>query len=247
MLSETEKTLSKFKSLHEKQFYNCALDIKPTNDRNGEKLSTSYGYFQEQDEVYSLMYCLHLELKSQIFIGNYDEAYSNPMEPISIIKELYEYLKSKVFELEEILSKQTYQFFPIVVTLESYRKTSSVIEYVLSLPEIKKLIEPSNENAILSDLIEMKVKNEYRKKILKILLSFLSYSICLFLPIISIIISWARFHENKYFQLALYIFPLLGFLYDRKSFINNFKFIFSIKYRHQLKLNIKDKVLSHYT
>ena len=245
MLEKTENTLKRFREINRDSFYETAREFKPMDPykQNG---GSYYGDFDEVTEIYQVMYSLYLQLDQQIFIGHFEKAYSNPMEPISSVLELSQYINSGITRLEELNEKYDDALMPVKFTLENYRKTAKVINYVLELKEIKDEIGDPEKETLRNELISIKINKQIIKKRLNLIGIAAFYFIFLIGPVVTIILMWDKHSNAKYFQLGLVIFPIIGFLYDRKSFIELFKFCFSKKYRQEIRLNIKRGVKENY-
>lgn len=245
MLPETEKILTKFRELNRRHFYDNARHFVPA-EPFGHGEGSYYGHFDEVGEIYSLMYTLHLQLDEQIFIGYYDNAYSSPIEPITILRELNDYLKGHIGRLQELNDKYKNQLIPVKGTLEFYLKTQTTIEYVLNLSEIKNNIGDTEKDKLITEIIQIKTDKSFRQRQLKIFGQFSFYFFCLFVPTVLIIIFWNDHRNGKWFQLGIVLFPIISFLYDRKGFVDIFKFTLSKKIRSASKEKIKNKISKNY-
>jgi hypothetical protein len=245
MLPETEKILSKFRELNRNNFYDTARDFVPADSGQGE--GSYYGHFAEVEEIYSLMYTLHLQLDEQLFIGYYDNAYSSPVEPIKALKELNTYLKGHIERLQKLNEKYRDQLIPIKTTLNYYLKTQGTVEYVLSLPEVKNITGDEHRDNLKTEIITIKTNQQFKRKRMMVFALFVFYGICLFLPLVIIIALWNDNRNGKWFQLGLVLFPVVSFLYDRSAFIEIFKFAFSKTFRKRMKEKINHEVSNNYT
>lgn len=230
MLKTTETALTKFKEINSKAFYDCAIDFRP---RDFGRDGSYYGDFEEVESIYQLMYTLSLQLDEQIFSGYYDNAYSNPLEPISEIQNLRTYLDGHITWLKEIDRKHESQLFPVMATLDNYLKTQKVLDYVLNLNEIKIELGDPKKEALKLELIELKVKDALNVKGKLVRRRIAIYTFSLLIPVIAISILWKNYHDGIWFQLLLFLFPVISFLYDKDSFIDSLKFCFSRSYRHK--------------
>jgi hypothetical protein len=245
MLPETEKILPKFRDLNRKHFYEIARDFVPAAPF-GHHEGSYYGHFDEVEEIYSLMYTLHLQLDDQLFFGHYDNAYASPIEPIMKLQELNVYLKGHIERLQELNNKYNNHLIPVKGTLDCYLMTQQTIEHVLSLTEIINVIGNSEKELLKSEIVGIKTEQAYRKKRTKVLLQFAFYTLCLFVPLILIVILWDKHQNGKWFQLGLFLFPVISFLYDKNAFLGIFKFILFKKERKKIKEEANSEILQNY-
>lgn len=245
MLHKTAEILAKFRDLNRQFFYDEARDFVPS-DSFGNREGSYYGEFDEVQEIYQVMYSLYLQLDQQIFFGNYGNAYSNPIEPITIIQDLNNYLTDHIDRLRQLNEKYQDQLRPIKSTLDHYLKTKMTIEYVLGLTEIKDEIGDPEKELLKNEIIDIKVKQAFRKKQLKVVGQFTFYLLCLFVPIILIIVLWTDHRNGKWFQLSLVLIPFGSFLYDRSAFLEIFKFMLTEKFRRNCKEKIKKDLSQNY-
>lgn len=245
MLPETEKILPKFRDLNRQHFYEIARDFVPA-DPFGLREGSYYGHFDEVEEIYSLMYTLHLQLDEQLFLGHYDNAYASTIEPITKLQELNIYLKGHIQRLQYLNNKYNNQLIPVKGTLDCYLKTQQTIEHVLCLTEVKNVIGNPEKELLKSEIVEIKTEHVYRRKRAKVFLLFVFYTLCLFVPILLIITLWDKHQNGKWFQLGLVLFPVISFLYDRKAFLGIFKFILLKKQRQKIREEANNEILQNY-
>lgn len=245
MLPETEKILTKFREINRKAFAECTQDFKPTKSY-GLKNGSAYGEFDEIEEIYQLMYSLTLQLDQQIFYGNYSSAYSNPLEPIDSIKETSEYIKININRLISLNEKYSNQLMPIYFTLENFQKTDKMLDYVLNQTEIKNEFGDIRLDKIKDELIGIKTLKRFRKKQFQILGLAFFYIIFLLGPTLLIILFWESEQNKSYFQLSLFLFPIMSFIYDRNSFFEIFKFTFRKKYRVEIRESYAEELKKNY-
>jgi len=163
MLQKTQKALHKFYELHDSDFNATRLDFKPYTNRVTGEEQTHYGPFNSMVEIYQMMSGLHLQLQEDIFRCDYSEAYSHPMECIVKIEDVSNYIDEHINQIEQLASnyegkdplREDVLPFPIHLTLENFKKTKGVLDYVLNNEEIKQakaLYLPTvNENKAKGD------------------------------------------------------------------------------------------------
>lgn len=243
MLFETEKILTQFRELNQKTFYKTAIAIRPWDQSQNE---TSFGTFNEASNIYALMYTLSLMVDTQLFIGNFDIEYTSPIEVVNLLKELKEDILSNITSLKKVNDKYDKSFYPVQVTLDSYKKLLVNIEFILKLPEVVNIIGDPIKEQIIKDIIFYKSQRLFKFKQFKIIKAFIIYLFTFILPLVIILFFSESHKKESWYVFLLFLLPITNFLFERNSFLEVFKFVTSKKYRDLSKDNIVNEVRSEY-
>jgi hypothetical protein len=249
MLPETQSILHRFYNLNAEFFQAHALDIQPVQTVWQIQLHTSYGIFDEMEEMYYMMRDLSDSLNTDIFRSEYIFAFSTPKEVIDKIFELKKYINDSLIILENLIKK--YEIVsddsslkvdkvphPIRSNLRDFNKINDTLEYVLDSSEVREILKPNESILLKSELNELKFNIFWEKYVTTLNWKFILYCVVILFPLLTII---SLDNDYKWISIIALALPFLDSYFAKENIAKSIKIIFSSKFKSKSKIDAFNK------